>query len=81
MRITGQGSVYQVEAYPWNEKAFNTSNNMLLEDYTIEGGDVQQMLQTGTVKHKQSLQKVINDALMDKAEDKGAADKILIFSL
>jgi len=80
MRVTGQGAVYQVEAYPWNEKAFNTSNNTLLDDYTIEGGSVQQMLQTGTVRDKQSLQKVINDGLLKTAKDKGSdPDRILIF--
>jgi len=80
MRVTGQGSVYQVEAYPWNEKAFNTSNNSLLTPCEIEGGSVQEMLQTGSEEHKQSLQKAINDHLAKVAKDNQSdADKVLIY--
>jgi hypothetical protein len=80
MRINGQGSVYQVEAYPWNEKAFSTSNNTLLTDAAIEGGTVQEMLQSGSEENKQSLQSVINDKLAELAKEKKSdPDKVLIY--
>jgi len=68
MKITGQGTVYQCEAYPWNEKAYSTDVNKLLSATSIEGGTVQQMLQTGSQEKKLSLQNVINDSLREKAK-------------
>jgi hypothetical protein len=68
MKITGQGTVYQCEAYPWNEKAYSTDVNKLVNTVTIEGGTVQQMLQTGSNEKKISLQNVINDSLREKAK-------------
>ena len=79
MRVNGQGSVYQVEAYPWNEKAFNTSINALLVPVEIEGGSVQEMLQTGSSEKKQSLQKAINDKLLEVSDKKSDPDKVLIY--
>jgi hypothetical protein len=80
MRVSGQGASYQVEAYPWNEKAFNTSNNTLLTDVEIYGGDVQEMLQCGSEDFRESLQKAINDKFKKIAEEKKSdPDRVLIY--
>jgi hypothetical protein len=80
MRISGQGCVYDCQAHPWNEQAFSTDNNEFKTDLTIEGGTVQQMLQTGTRNNGKSLQNVVNVANDERADKAGAeiADRILI---
>jgi hypothetical protein len=79
MKITGQGTVYQCESYPWNEKAYSTDINQLKTDKGIEGNTVQQMLQTGTKENKNSLQNLINESYEELAKEKGIdPDKVLI---
>jgi hypothetical protein len=79
MRVSGQGTVYDCSAIPWNERTFSIDNNRIKGTPSIQGGTVREMLQTGSKTDKLSLQKVINDAL--KAEVKGKnldPDRILI---
>ena len=76
MKVTGKGAEYDCQAYPWNEKAFNSQYMELKSDVQIQGKSVHELLQTG----KQSLQKVVNDRLRGQ-EKKGIvkeADQILI---
>lgn len=76
MRVSGQGSVYDCEAIPWNEKAHNTTYSQVKTDITINGKTVQEMIQTG----EKSLQKVINDVYLEKVKrkDVDVPDQILI---
>jgi len=76
MRVSGQGSVYDCEAIPWNEKAHSTTYSQVKTDLTISGKSVQEMIQTG----EKSLQKVVNDAYLEavKRKDVQVPDQILI---
>jgi hypothetical protein len=76
MNVTNGGSVYTIEAYPWNEQAFSDSVRTIKTDITISGSTVQEMLQTGA----KSLQKVLNDRYLElKKEGQVAApDEVVI---
>lgn len=76
MRVSGQGSVYDCEAIPWNEKAHSTTYSQLKTDLTISGSTVQEMIQYG----EKSLQKVVNDAFQEavKRGEVKVPDQILI---
>jgi len=76
MRVTGRGSVYNIEAYPWNEQAFSEVYTTLKTPVNISGSSVQEMLQTG----EKSLQKVVNDRLRSEVKQGSVAipDEILI---
>jgi len=79
MRVSGQGTVYDCSAIPWNERTFSVDNNKITGTPTIQGGTVQEMLQTGSKTDKLSLQKVINDALKALVKGKNLdPDRILI---
>jgi hypothetical protein len=67
MRVSGQGTVYDCSAIPWNERAFSVDNNKLTATHAIQGSTVREMLQTGTESNKLSLQNVINQRLKDVA--------------
>ena len=76
MKVTGKGSEYTIEAYPFNEKAYSTTYSQLKTDVSISGQSVKEMLQTG----EKSLQRVLNDRLQEavKRKDVNVADQILI---
>ena len=76
MRVSGNGSIYTVEAIPWNEKAHNTTYSQAKTDVNISGKTVQEMIQSG----EKSLQKVINDVYLEKVKRKevDVPDQILI---
>lgn len=76
MRVSGQGSKYQCEAIPWNEKAHSTTYSQIKTDMTISGSTVQEMIQYG----EKSLQKVVNDAYLEaiKRKEVKVPDQILI---
>lgn len=70
MKVTGKGSTYEVDAYPWNEQAYSTQFNIAKSDISIRCDTgkytVQNILQTG----EQSLQKVLNDYFKERVEKK-----------
>ncbi len=76
MKVTGKGSEYDIDAYPFNEKAYSSTYSQLKTDVSITGKTVSEMLQTG----EKSLQKVLNDRLQQavKRKDVNVADQILI---
>ncbi len=81
MKVTGKGSTYTVEAYPYNYQGFSTQFNQVKEDVNIKCNDggpftVQALLQTGD----NSLQKQINDYFQRQVEKKQVevANQILI---
>lgn len=76
MKVTGKGSEYAIEAYPFNEKAYSTIYSQLKTDVSIEGSTVKELLQTGP----KSLQRVLNDRLQEavKRKDVNVPDQILI---
>lgn len=76
MKVNGQGSVYEVDAYPWNESAYSSVYSRLTTAISIKGASVVEMLQTG----EHSLQRELNNVLQKKVE-KGLItipDQILI---
>lgn len=76
MRVTNRGAEYFVEAYPYNESAYNDTYVNLKADASITGTTVHEVLQTGT----ESLQAVVNAKLKTLAETtKTDPDKILIY--
>lgn len=76
MKVTGKGSVYEVEAYPYNEKAHSTVYSQLKTDASPIGSTVVEMLQSG----QNSLQTILNHRLQEavKRKDVNVADQILI---
>jgi len=79
MKVTGKGTNYDIEAYPWNEQAFSTEFNQTKSEthfYCDEKGPftVQNMLQTG----EQSLQYVLNDYLKKRTAKGETPNQILI---
>lgn len=79
MKVTGKGTTYDVEGYPWNEQSFSTEFNQTKSDvhfYCDEKGPftVQNMLQTG----EQSLQYVLNDYLKKRVKKGETPNQILI---
>jgi len=79
MRVSGQGTVYDCSAIPWNEATFSIDNNRVSTTVAIEGGTVQEMLQTGTDENRLSLQYVLNQRLKEIADKAGIdSDRILI---
>jgi hypothetical protein len=70
MKVTGKGSTYDVEAYPWNEQSFSSQFNVAKSDITIRCDTgkytIQNILQTG----EQSLQKVLNDYFKERVAKK-----------
>jgi len=45
--VTAGGSVYSVEAIPWNEQALSDETQLVKEDFDIKGETVAELLQTG----------------------------------
>lgn len=77
MKVTGKGSVYQVDGLPYNEQAFSKQVATLRTDTTITGKTVQEVLQTGP----NSLQAVINGKFKELEKQKivEQADQVLIY--
>lgn len=77
MKVTGKGSVYQVDGLPYNEQAFSKQVSSLRSDTTITGKTVQEVLQTGP----NSLEAVINKKFKELEKQKivEQADQILIY--
>jgi hypothetical protein len=75
-RVTGNGSEYDVNAIPINEKSFDNLYSQLKTDVSIVGKTIGEMLQTG----EKSLQKVLNDRLAEAVRrgDVSVPDQILI---
>jgi hypothetical protein len=76
MKVTGKGSEYEIEAYPFNEKAYSTVYSQLKTDASPIGSSVVEMLQSG----ESSLQAILNNRLQEavKRKDVNVADQILI---
>jgi len=79
MKVTGKGTTYDVEAFPWNEQSFSTEFNQIKSDIQFYCDDkgpftVQNMLQTG----EQSLQYVLNDYLKKRVKKGEKPNQILI---
>ncbi len=79
MKVTGKGTNYSINAYPWNEGGFSSQFNEAKSNVTIKCNDnsqttVQAMLQTA----EQSLQKVLNDYHQSKVKPNETADQVLI---
>lgn len=76
MRVSGKGSTYTVEAYPWNEQGYSEVYTTLKTPINISGSSVQEMLQTG----EKSLQRVINDRLKSEVKQGSVVipDEVLI---
>lgn len=62
--VTGSGSVYECEAVPYNEIAFQDMYANVLKDVKLTGSNVEQLLVSG----ENSLQKML-DRLYDKAAE------------
>mgnify|MGYP001156613354 CR=1 FL=1 len=45
--VTAGGSVYTVEAIPWNEQALSDETQTVKEDFDIKGSTIAELLQTG----------------------------------
>lgn len=75
MTVTGRGAEYNIEAIPWNERAFSQVASELKTEVSIAGKTVHEMLQTG----KDSLQRVLNEREAKAAKDeKRVPNQILI---
>lgn len=76
MKVTGKGSEYDIDAYPFNEKAYSTVYSQLKTDASPIGSSVVEMLQSG----QNSLQTILNNRLQEavKRKDVNVADQILI---
>ena len=78
MRVTGGGSEYDCQAYPYNEGAQMKSIVSLPGDYELEGETVAELLQTGV----NSLTTNINNTLLERDADnkfKFADEYVILF--
>lgn len=64
MKVTAEGSVYNITAMPFNQGALTDVNALFKNDASITGDTVQSILQTG----EKSLQAVVNQKLKDTAK-------------
>jgi hypothetical protein len=83
MKVTAAGSVYQIEAYPWTDKAFTTIHAELKTDVAIVGKTVLEMLKGGAAgpDAKKTLENVLNARaaeIIEKSGDDNAADTYAI---
>ncbi len=83
MKVTAAGSVYQIEAYPWTDKAFTTVHAELKTDVAIVGKTVLEMLKGGAAgpDAKKTLENVLNARaaeIIEKSGDENAADTYAI---
>ncbi len=79
MKVTAAGSVYQIEAYPWTDKAFTTVHAELKTDVAIVGKTVLEMLKGGAAgpDANKTLENVLNARaaeIIQKSGDDNAAD-------
>lgn len=79
MKVTAAGSVYQIEGYPWADKAFTTVHAELKTDVAIVGKTVLEMLKGGAAgpDGNKTLESVLNAravAIIEKSGDENAAD-------
>jgi hypothetical protein len=77
MKVTGSGTVYEVEATPYNEKTFADQFSVIKRDYTLQGSDVMTMLAgSGEGSLNRVIQRQFVEDLKDKIDDQ--SDKIEI---
>lgn len=76
MDVTAGGTVYSIEAIPWNEQAFLDNVNQSKTDISIKGKNLAELLQTG----EQSLTTIMNGAFEEyrKANNLPFGDEIVI---
>lgn len=74
--VNNAGTVYQVEAIPWNEQSFTDQVQNTNSDIAIKGKTIQELLQTG----EQSLTTIINGRLEELKQEQKLleADEIVI---
>jgi len=75
-RVSGEGSIYEIAMYPYNESGYSSTYSELKTAASIKGQTVLEMLQTGD----SSLQKVLNDRLIESSKrgSVNVPDQILI---
>ena len=76
--VTAGGSVYNVEAIPWNEQALSDETQTVKEDFDIKGETVAELLQTGP----ESLAALMNSreiALEDSANKSTGNQYVILF--
>ena len=76
MKVTGKGSEYEVDTYPWNESGYSTIYSRLKGDAAISGKTVIEMLQTGERSLQYSLNRWLAESV--KRKDVNVPDQILI---
>jgi hypothetical protein len=67
MRVTGQGSEYDISAYPVNEQAFEKSKIIINSSLSLKGSTVREMLKIDPDK---SLELVLNKRSKEQKADK-----------
>ena len=71
--VTDKGSIYQVQADPWNSTALTDATSNLTADVTIAGATVQQLLQSGPKSLQVALNKrqqlLVDAGVIDVADE------------
>lgn len=72
MSVTGAGAVYTIEAYPWNEQAYNKNHTEFTTDISVKGSNVKEMLVLGAPGEvAKDLQSIVNQRFRRFAEKNG----------
>jgi hypothetical protein len=75
MKVTAAGAVYNVEAYPWAEKAFTDIHSELKTDLAIVGKTVLEMLKSGSPGNAdKTLERVLNARAIQVQQAAGGDD-------
>ena len=74
--VTAGGSVYKVEAIPWNEQALSDEIQTVKEDFDIKGSTVAELLQTGP----ESLAALMNsrEIALEGSGNKSTGDQFVV---
>ena len=78
MTVTGAGAVYNIEAYPWNEQAYNTIHTEFATDISIKGKTVLEMTNGSTSEAEKNLTAIVNARLKQLSEKEGNPQQDII---
>ena len=70
MKVTGAGTIYEVDAVPYNEKAHADQFSTIRKDHTLQGADVRTLLADGATSLLSVLNKQFQEDVGDKIVDK-----------
>lgn len=71
MTVNGQGAVYEIDAYPWNEQAYNRQYMQLPVDTSVQGKTVLEMCTGIGGSSSKNLMTVVNQRFLEQSQKRG----------